>query len=466
MKQARIKGPLVKITQEEVVDRQTVLQIELEDEDLDTYLDRGYRRVAQRTAIPGFRKGKAPRAIVERYLGRESLLHEAIDFMLPDVTERAIAAQTLDTTGMPRVELMGMDPVTVKATVALTPEVDLGVYRDLRVEEAKLEVTEEDAQQRLDELRKEAAPWEPVERRVKLGDMVTMDVVGAVEKRSILDEKDAVYVAEEEALLPFPGFSKNLKDMTVAVPNKFDLEISRDHPDAGLAGKQAHFTVTVSEVKERKLPELDDDFAKSMGDGYESLAALREAIEKDLNAEAERAQLAQYREAALDELLKVATVELPPLLLEHEIEHMVERRDNFVNRLNIRMDDYLRYTGKTEDQIQEEMREHAVERLGRSFALTTLAESEGLEVSSEEIDEKVQTVVAAGGEEAESLSGKDLDSEEVKGPVRGTLLMAKALDRLTAIARGEGPETGNDGRSSRSEKRDSKEGGDTVDTQS
>ena len=163
----------MKITQEDVVDRQTVLQIELEKDDLDTYLDRGYRRVVDRTVVPGFRKGKAPRFIIERYLGRESLLHESLDFMLPDVAERAIAAKDLKSEGTPRIELLEMEPVTLKATVALAPHVDLGPYKEIRVDEAVQPVTEEQVQERLLKLQEEAASWEPVERPVKLGDMVT-----------------------------------------------------------------------------------------------------------------------------------------------------------------------------------------------------------------------------------------------------------------------------------------------------
>ena len=168
----------MKITQDEVVERQTVLHIELEDEDLEPYLDRGYRRVVNSAMIPGFRKGKAPRLIMERYLGRESLLNEALDFMLPDVTQRAVKAQELETAGTPRVELVELEPVSLKATVAFPPLVDLGSYRDIRVEEEIVEVTEEDVQKNLDELLEKAASWEPVERSVSAGDMVTMAVEG------------------------------------------------------------------------------------------------------------------------------------------------------------------------------------------------------------------------------------------------------------------------------------------------
>ena len=454
----------MKITQEEVVDRQAVLHIELEDEDLNPYLDRGYRRVVQRAAIPGFRKGKAPRIIVERFMGRESLLQEVMDFMLPDVTARAISSQDLDATGPPRLELLGMEPVTVKATVALTPLVELGGYGDIRIEEEPVEITEDDVRERLQELSKASASWEPMERPVKLGDMVTMNVAGTVEGAVILDQKDVVYIVNEESALPFPGFAQNLEGVEVSVPKEFDLSVSEDHADARIAGKEAHLQVTVGEVKEQNLPELDDEFAKSVGDGYESLATLRQAIEEDLAKEAKEAQATRFRESALEELQKVATVELPPLMIEHEVEHMVERRDRFAEQLNMRKDDYLRFTGKTEEEIQEEMQEQAVERLARSWVLASLAESEGLEVSSEEIDKKIQTLNESGGEETEDRRDLDLTSDAARSTISEMLLVGKALDRLTAIAKGEASESGDVEQSADKQDHDSEQGGDAVDT--
>jgi trigger factor len=236
----------LRISQEETADRQTVLNVVLEDEDLEPYLNRGYRKVVQHAMIPGFRRGKAPRSIVERYLGRESLLNEVIDYMLPDATERAIEAEKLEFSGTPKIELLEMEPVTVKVTVALTPLVDLGAYRDIRLDDEPMEVTQDDVEGRLQGLLVKSAAWDPVDRPVNMGDMVTMNVVGTVENSTILDDKDAVYVLEEENLRPFPGFSQQLEGAQESVSKEFELKISDDHADARLAGKEALFRVTVA----------------------------------------------------------------------------------------------------------------------------------------------------------------------------------------------------------------------------
>ena len=146
--------PALKIDREEVVDRQTVLSIELDDDDLDPYLDRGYRRIVQRVNVPGFRKGKAPRSIIERLVGRESLLNEVLDVLVTETTSRAIDDQELDSVGMPRIEMVDFEPLSFKATVPLKPDIDLGAYRDIRVDEEPAEFDEDEAvQKRLEDLR-------------------------------------------------------------------------------------------------------------------------------------------------------------------------------------------------------------------------------------------------------------------------------------------------------------------------
>ena len=430
----------MKISQEEVVDRQAVLHIELEDEDLDPYLDRGYRRLAQRTLIPGFRKGKAPRHVVERYVGREGLLNEVLDSMLPEVTSRAIAEQELETASLPQIELVELDPVKLKATVPLTPEVDLGPYRDIRIaqEEGKGAegVTDEMVQQRLEALRRQLASWDPIDRPVEMGDMVTLQATATVEGRTVMDEKDAVFVLDEDGTRPFPGFSQRLVGLTKGEPAEFTLPIPEDHEDSTIAGKEVLVSATVGEVKEMVLPELDDEFGKSVGDGYESLEALRQEVERQLKAEAEDSATQRYRESVVTALVETATIQFPPLAAEHELEHMEDEQARGLSRVNVRMDDYLMSIGKTREEMREELREEAVQRLKRSAALSKMAQLEEIEVSGQEVDERMKTLFADSSKQVPSPEA----TEELKGSVQRMLLVEKAVDRLVAIARGEAEE--------------------------
>ena len=431
----------MKITQEEVVDRQAVLHIELEDEDMAPYLERAYRRVVQRTNVPGFRKGKAPRSIIEGILGRERLVAESLDDVLPAVTHQAITEQELDAEGTPNVELVSLAPVTVKATVPLTPTVELGGYLDIRVEEDQVEIPDEDLDAEIESLREDAAVWEPVERPVEFGDRITMAALGHAGEESIIDTTATEYVVDEESALPFAGFAAEVVGAEVDSPFEFHLTIPDDYFNVSIAGKEAHFRITVKEIKEQSLPAVDDEFAKGVGDGYDTLEELRDSLRTRMMSEAEQARDMELRENALDKLVEGAEFDIPPLLIDHEIQHMIERRDEFVGRMNVTLDEYYKFTGKSEEEQLEEMRELAVGRFSRTHALYSLARAESIEVSDEEVEQRLADLRETASKDGASVDESRLDSPEADAAIRESMLVGKAMDRLVEIARGQSDST-------------------------
>lgn len=429
----------MKITQDEIVDRQTVVHIEMEDGDLDPYLDRGYRRVVQRVQIPGFRKGKAPRRIVEQFLGRESLLNEVLDTMLPECTSRAIEEQELEASGLPQMEMVNQEPFSFKATVPLIPEIDVGAYRDIRVDEEHVEVTEQNIGDRLEHLRSQMVTWEPVSRVVQMTDMVTLKANGEIDGRTFLNESDGVHVLEEGGSRPFPGFSEQLIGMTVNTPKSFALTVPEDFGDDTFSGKEASFSVTVTEIKERVEPELDNEFAKGVGDGHETLQDLRQSIEKELSSEIRERAGREYRESVVRALLEATKAELPPLIVEHEIAHMEGQRERMLAKLNVRIDDYLQSVGKTAEEMQESIREEALQTIKRHFVLSKITELENITVSDEELEQRTEAL----REEAAERSNSQEISEDMLGSVRRMATVEKTLDRLAAIARGDGESDAN-----------------------
>ena len=423
----------MKITQDEIVDSETVIHIELEDPDLAPYLDRGYRRVVQRVAIPGFRKGKAPRRIVETFVGRESLLNEVLDTMVVEVTDLAVKEQDLDATGLPKIEMVELQPFTLKATVPLRPDVDPGAYRDIRIPHEPSSVTDEDVDGRLEELRHSRATWEPAERPVELGDMVTLRLSGTAEGQAIVDEEDTTYFLDEDADRPLPGFAQKLVGLEAEADHVFTLEVPDDFQDPAIAGKEASFSVHIKEIKQRVLPDLDDEFARGLPENYGGLEALKQAVEEALKSEGENNANRQYENAVVAALLDGATFELSPLMVEHEIRHIEEGQDNLLQRLNIRKDDYLRSIGKTEDEQREEAHEQAEQRLRRTFAINKIAELEAVEPSDDEINERLEQVQAAAAEQAEPNQG----AEEQRASVQRILSFEKTVELLVGIARGQ-----------------------------
>ncbi|PZC42325.1 MAG: trigger factor [Chloroflexi bacterium] len=432
----------MKITQDDVVDRQTVLHIELENNDMDPYLDKAYQRVVQRVNVPGFRKGKAPRRIIEQYFGRESMLNEILDSMLPELTNQAINEKDLDAVGLPSIEMEELDPLQFSATVPLRPEVDLGGYSEIRIAKDQPIIGEDAINSRIEQLQLSVATWEPTERPVEMGDMITAQIKGTVKEKTIFDESDAVYLVNEEIGRPFPGFSEKLVGMEADKPSQFDLSIPEDFADPDLANQDASFDVTIKDIKARILPEIDDEFAKGIGEGYETLSDLKEEIQKSIETETEEEGTRTHRESIVEALMETAKVEMPALLLQHEAEHMVEEQEKMISQAKMNMDDYLISLGKTREEFVEESKTEASERLKRSFVLAKLAEEEGIEVSDKAIDDRISEMFSNAEQEIPESS----QNAQMRDYLSRSLLMEETMKKLEGIAAGKSEEDNTDQR--------------------
>lgn len=430
----------MRITQGEIVDLQTVLHIEMEDEDIRPYLDIGYQKVKPHISFPGFRKGRVPRHIVLQFVGREALLNEVLDTMLPEVTGRAIDEQELEPGGMPDMEVLDLDPVTFKATVPLRPQVELGDYRDIRVEVEQSEIGEEDVQERLERLRSSMASWEPVERPVQMDDMVTMTATGTVEDNTILDETDTVYLLVEDAERPFPGFPEALVGAELDTPKEFELTVADDFPVDEYAGKPVQVTVTVSDVKERILPELDEEFVQGIGEGYDSMEALREQIEEELKTESENTAEQEVRESAINSLLEGANAVIAPVIIDNEVNYMLNEQAQTLARMNIRFDDYLRSVGSSEDELREQLREEAVTRIKRAVALEKLGEAEGIDVSDDDVEERIESLMEQNREQYPDAPETPEITDDMRSSIRRMMHSERVMERLVEIAKGEAPD--------------------------
>lgn len=427
----------MKVTQEETVNRQAVLEIELDPEEMEPFLDRAYRRLVQRAAIPGFRKGKAPRRVLERYMGRGALLSEAIDFLIPETTAKAVDEQELVALGAPDIDIIQVDPTILKATVPLKPAVDLGDYLNLRIEEEESsENLEDEVQHVIQELRRNSAPWEPVERPVQEDDLITMHVLVEVDGDVLTDQKDVPYVVQKELDRPFPGFAGHLEDIAPEETKEFTVTLPDDYQDPNVAGKEANFTVTVLDVKEKKLAELDDEFAKGIGAGYENLEALTEQITQDLMARQERNAEQQFQELVLSAVIEGSTVELPPLLVEHQVDHLLNEQQQQLSQGGATLDGYLEAAGKTLDELREEAREEATRVLSRAWILTAISEEQELEVTSDEVDFEIAQLAGGVGQETSTL-WEAFNNQGARDSISRIVLTRKANERLTQIARGQ-----------------------------
>ena len=432
----------MRVSAQKIPDSQVVLEIEVEPERVEKALDRAYRQLVSRTRVPGFRPGKAPRAMLERYLGRDALLREALDRLVPEVYQEAARQEDVEPIDLPELEVVTTEPLVVKATVPVRPTVDLGDYRQVRVPREPVEVPQERVEQALEDLRRRYAVLEPVDRPVQWGDILRADVAGAVGDITIVDQKDVEFQLREGQTVSLPGFAERLLGLAKGVETEVEVPVPADFADQRVAGKTARYRVVIHEIKEEKLPALDDSFARQVGEGFPSLSALRERIESDIRQVEEEAALHRYHDQVLAVLEERATLEFPPVLVEREVGRLL--RDEQVasggraGRVAAGPDveRYLRVQGKSEEELRQELRPLAVERVRRSLILTQVAEAENIDVSDAEIDQEVERLVSSAGPQAEEVRRlfADVDSRDA---LRRRLLARRTLDRLVDIASGE-----------------------------
>jgi trigger factor len=431
----------VKVTKESVTPTEVTLSIEMDSEDEDRFIDRSYRRTVSRIQIPGFRRGKAPRSIVESYVGRTALLQEALEFMIPETLDQALKDEGLQAFAEPQVEQLEIEPVSFKAVVPLEPVVDLGDYRSIQVQREPVEITETQVDEVIERLQRESAPWEPVDRPAQLGDLLNLDVKGTIEGEEVVNDQGVDYIPQENNVLPFPGFSTNLEGMTEGQEKDFTLTISEDYPRPEYAGKECQFHVKVLSIKQKQLPALDDEFAKGVAEGYDSLEALRNHVKERLTEEAEAAATQELEEKSLEELLNKASIQASQMLYQRELEMMQQERERALRNQRLDMDTYLSFIGKTAEEFQEQMRPRAEERLTRYLVLRKLAQEESIEVSAEEVQEEVDSLVSSAGEASAQLR-RVLASENARENIRVSLLNRKVIKHLVEIVQGPKENTG------------------------
>ena len=428
----------MKIVQDEPAQRQVVLTVELEPSDMEPYLHRAYQRLVQRVAVPGFRKGKTPRSVLERIVGREALVDEALGFLVPEITERAITEQELELSAQPQVEVLGLEPVTLKATVPLIPEVDLGDYTALRVDPPSVTIQEDEVEKALMELRQGAAPWEPADRPVQMGDLLVMDLLGSADGEPIVKQIDASYIVNPDPQ-PVPGFGEAVTGMQQGETRTFLLSFPDEHPDPKLAGKPCEFTVTAKEIKEQRLPDLDDEFSKSVGHGFDTVEALQSDIRKRLRESQEREAQRIHEIDVVQRVVQDAKVELPPLLIEREIDHLLENMKDDARRSGnsqADVDQYIANLNKSPEEVRESLYSQALERLNREATLAQIARQEDVQAPDQAVQEEIDQMVQDAGEQGAEIR-RLFAQPRTRESLTRAILSRRTVQRIAAIARGE-----------------------------
>ena len=399
------------------------------------------RKVSQQVRIPGFRPGKAPRAIVERTVGQPMLLQEAIEDLLPTVYNEALESESIDAIGQPEIELKSTEPLVVQATVPVRPTIEIGAYEALRVPRDEVSAGETETDEALTDLRRRYATLEPVDRAVEWNDTVRIDMSVSIEGQAEPHvEEGAEFAVTEGGIVSLPGFLDLLIGLERGGPHEFSFDLPEDYPAEELAGKSAGYSVQLLEVKQEVLPELDDEFARSLDEeGIDNLEQLQARVSEGVQAQIEAVADMSYREEVVDLLLATAELDYPEVLVEREIDRLVDEQSQHAAHEREDFERWLEAIGRTEDEVRDALREQADLIVRRGLVLAEFASREEIAATDEELNERVDELVEQASGGTTDLDRRVqvramFDTEQMRASMSERLVTERALERLIEIA--------------------------------
>lgn len=370
-----------------------LLTVEVEASEVDKGLDAAFKKVVKTINVPGFRKGKLPRPIFEQKFGIEALYNDALDVILPEAYSQAVQEVGIEPVDRPEVDVEQMEKgktLIFKAKVTVKPEVKLGEYKGLEVEETDATVTEEDVQAELTKLQERQAELVVKEDgTVAQGDTAVIDFEGFVDGVAFEGGKGENYALEIGSGSFIPGFEDALVGAKSGVETDVNVTFPEEYHSAELAGKAATFKVTVHEIKSKELPELNDEFAKDVNDEVETLDALKAKIKADLE-ESKKAQAeGSLRDALVQKAADNAEVEIPDVMFESQVDRMVKDFEQRIAQQGLNLDLYYQFTGTKEEDLRGQMRTDAEARVKIDLTIDAIIEAEKIEATEEEVNEEL-----------------------------------------------------------------------------
>ncbi len=425
----------MKVTTERLPDCQVKMAVEIEPTRVEESLRRIVSRVSRDYRIRGFRPGKAPFNVVVQRFGREALLDEVIDKEGRNWYLEALEEAQVRPFDQATLEITSYDPLVMTFTLPVQPVVDLGTYRDLRLDWQPPDVSDEQVAEELGRLQQKSATLEPQEQPAEMENVVTLDIEGRIGDQVVVSAEERAVTLSPTINYPVTGFAEKILGMSPGEDREFALLYPQDHPNAAWKGQQAYFRVHMHNLKVWVTPELDDDLAQTIG-GYETLDEWRTSVREELEAEALEKAENDYADQVLDALAAQAHIEYPAAIIEQELDRMMEDLDASLKQRGLGLENFMIMTGKTQETYRESMREDARKRVERGLVLGELIRAERLEVSEADIEAAMDRFLEALGPEADSLpEGFSLD--DLYETFENSLMSKIAVDTLKAIARGE-----------------------------
>ena len=412
------------------------LTIEVSAEELDKAIEGAYQKNKGRISLPGFRKGKAPRKMIEQMYGKEVFYEDAANALIPEAYEKALEECTEEIVSSPKIDVVQLEagkPFIFTAEVALKPEVTLGKYKGIKVDKVEIEVTDAEVDAELDRERESNARTIAVEdRAVKDGDMTVIDFEGFVDGVAFEGGKGENYPLTIGSGAFIPGFEEALIGANLNEETDVNVTFPEDYQAAELAGKPAVFKCTVKEIKEKELPELDDEFASEVSE-FDTLAEYKEDIKKKLAEKKEAEAKSVKEDAVIKAIVDDATMDIPDAMVETQQRQMIEDFAQRIQSQGISMEQYMQFTGQTPAMMLEQVKPQALARIQSRLVLEAVVAAENIEATEEEFEEEAKNMGAAYQMEADKV--KELLGENGKKQVMQDICIKKAVEFVVSNAK-------------------------------
>jgi trigger factor len=422
---------------EKLEGNQGVLTVEVDAEKVGQSLDAAFKKVVQQVNVPGFRKGKMPRALFEQRFGVEALYQDAIDLMLPEAYTNAIEEAGIDPVDRPEIDVEQIEKgkaFIFTAKVTVKPEVTLGEYKGLEVEKFDTVVTDEDVEAEITTLQERQAELVVKEDgKAENGDTVVMDFEGFVDDVAFEGGKAENYSLELGSGQFIPGFEEQLVGLGTGESKDVEVTFPEEYHAADLAGKPAVFKVTVHEIKTKQLPELDDEFAKDVDDEVETLDALKEKIKSRLEHDKKHEEEHYIQNTVVEKATEAASMDLPEVMIDNEVDRMLQEFEQRLQMQGMNLELYFQFSGQNEEALRGQMKEEAEQRVRGSLTLEAVAKAENIEVTEEEVNAELEKMAGMYNMTVDNIKAALGNLEGIKGDLTAKKTVQFLVDNSKTV---------------------------------
>lgn len=412
------------------------LTIEVAAEDLEKAMQNAYQKAKGRISIPGFRKGKAPRKMIEQMYGKGVFLEDAVNALIPEHYSKALAECELEIVSQPTIDITQAEPgkaLIFTAEVAVKPEVTLGDYKGVEVPKTEITVTDEDVEAELKkEQEKNSRTISVEDRAAQLNDIVTIDFEGSVDGVPFDGGQATEYPLTLGSNTFIPGFEEQLVGSKVGDDVDVKVTFPEEYQAKELAGKEAIFKCAVKKIEAKELPELDDDFAKDVSE-FDTLAEYKEHVKTNLEDKKANEAKRAKEDAAVDKAIENAQMDIPEAMLMTQCRQMLDDFSRRMQSQGLSMDQYFQFTGMTADKMMEDMKPQALKRIQTRLVLEKVAEVENIQPTEEEVNEEISKMAEAYKMEADKL--KELLGERELEQMKKDMAVQKAVTVIADAAK-------------------------------